>query len=376
MAGNHPGRFAARKRTLVAVGAAAAVAIGGAVAVAAFAQTSFPATAGQPGTPLARADASVGYDPDTRQVVLFGGQGSADQLGDTWVWDGSVWRPEITAQSPPSRVDAPMVFDPKLHALVLFGGVPGSPAGDDGATWLWTGRAWERRATAHNPASVQGELFDDHLAYDAATGLVVLIAAPGALEFEACSDDTWTFDGNDWHQEHPATPLPASAATLVNESQTGHVVAVVTARDAVDNPRGGQSCAVGSNEARALPGSSTWRWTGSNWVQVAAGTEPGGADVGDTPVAYFSGLLTVSGTSMIATQNTESLWSWTGSRWIDVPGSATGSPLTSQSALSLDGRGRVVLFGGATQPNGPDHQDTWTWDGTQWSYRSVAYPTR
>jgi hypothetical protein len=356
---------------VVAVGAAAAAAIGGAFAVAAFAQTSFPATPGQPGTPPARADASVGYDPDTGQVVMFGGQGSADQLADTWVWDGSVWRPEVTAQSPPSRLDAPMVFDPKLHALVLFGGVATSTAGDDGATWLWTGRAWERRATAHVPASAQGELLGDHLAYDAVAGVVVLIAEPEALEFEACSDETWTFDGNDWHQQAPAMPLPASAATLVNEPQTGHVVAVVTARDVVDDVRGGQSCPVGSNEARALPGSSTWRWTGSNWVEVAAGTEPGGADVGTTPAGYFPGLLTVAGTSMIATQNSQSLWSWTGTRWSEVPGSGTGSPSTFESALSLDGRGYIVRFGGS-QPRGLKDQDTWTWDGTHWSYRSVA----
>ena len=151
----------------------------------------------------------------------------------------------------------------------------------------------------------------------------------------------------------------------MNDTQTGHIVAVVTARNAIDDVRGGQSCPVGSKEARALHGSSTWRWSGSNWVPVAAGTEPGGADVGTSPAGYFPGLLTVAGTSMIATQNSASLWSWTGGRWAEVPGSEAGSPLTFESALSVDGRGRIVVFGGS-EPRGLENQETWIWDGTHW----------
>ena len=75
-----------------------------------------------------------------------------------------------------------------------------SSAGDFGATWLWTGHAWEVRTTATVPSASDDQtgLGQDHLGYDAATGRVVLVGTPGALEYQACSAETWTFDGTDW----------------------------------------------------------------------------------------------------------------------------------------------------------------------------------
>ncbi len=93
-------------------------AVAGALALTSSASsTSFPAVAGPPGTPPARMDAAIGYDPDTKQVVMFGGQGDSGSLADTWIWSGGVWRQERSSISPAARSDAGMVFDSALRAL-------------------------------------------------------------------------------------------------------------------------------------------------------------------------------------------------------------------------------------------------------------------
>ena len=137
-------------------------------------------------TPPARADAAIGYDPDTKQVLMFGGQGDYGSLGDTWVFDGSTWRQEHTAQAPAARSDAGMVFDPGPRALVLL----------RLGHWEWRGLErhpaldWplERRSTATVPYGIYDQtiLQQDHMAYDAVTGKVVLVGIPWRVEYQGC----------------------------------------------------------------------------------------------------------------------------------------------------------------------------------------------
>jgi hypothetical protein len=303
---------------------------------------------------------------------MFGGQGNEGSLGDTWVFDGAAWRQEHTAQTPAARADAGMAFDPKLRALVLFGGWATGNGADLSATWLWTGHAWQERSTSTFPVGIDDQtvLQQDHMAYDAVTGKVILVGIASELEYQPCSTETWTFDGGNWQLQHPSTELPASETAIVDESQTGHVLAVLTAREAVDNVRGGQSCPVGSSAARALPSSSTWRWTGSTWVEVSTGSEPDAGVNGDAGITEES-LQTVAGTSMLATGPVEALWSWNGSRWSRIVSSSVLPPQTWSNVQAADGD-HVVLFGGADLLSGPNTAETWLWSDSRWA--QVATP--
>ncbi len=310
---------------------------------------------------------------------MFGGLGVTGTRGDTWVWNGSYWmRPRLSV-APVTRSDASMIFDPKLHALVMVGGRSNATGPevqpDLNATWLWTGTGWERRTTAHFPTIkfTNGAFLDGPLGYNSATGRVVMVTTQGYIHFEACSTQTWTFDGTDWRLEQPATELPAAVAAVIDEPQSGHVLAVLGPRAGVV-PVGflGTDCLAGSAAGRALPTSSTWRWSGSTWSQVAAATEPGGASLGGTLTSNAVGLDPVAGTAMVALESDESLWSWNGTRWMEAPGSSANGPplMRTNSLLSFDARGDVMLFGGVTQPNGPQNFDTWVWNGAHW--RSVV----
>jgi hypothetical protein len=306
---------------------------------------------------------------------MFGGLGANGDLGDTWIWNGSGWIHARLALSPHSRDSASMVFDPKLHGLVMIGGSPNAPVSpaeqaDLAATWLWTGAAWQRLSTEHTPTP--NDMLDQSLvgrvAYDADTGRVVLVTAEGETHFEACSTETWTFDGSDWTLEHPITPLPAAVRALVDEPQSGHVIAVLAPRPAVV-PVGwvSTSCPGGSPQGRALPESSTWRWNGASWTEVRAGTEPGGDRLAPGPNGDSIGLDAVSGRAMTLTDNNEQLWAWNGTRWSAVNATGTRPAPRSYSLQSVDAQGHVVLYGGVDEANGLVLSDTWVWDGSRWT---------
>jgi hypothetical protein len=371
---------------MVAISVMVGIFVAGAI-VAGFAilgprsSSTIPANRGAPGTPPERSDAALAYDRETGQVVMFGGLGDNGSLGDTWIWSGTDWTQERLSPSPLSRFGASMVYDPKLHGLVLFGGEPDQPIttseqGDLDATWLWTGTGWKRIDTRHDPTanSLAGIGVLGAMAYDAATGDVILVTSATGIHFEACSAETWVFDGSDWHAEDPATSLPAAVVTVVNEPQTGHVIAVLHARAAVA-PAGlaGTSCAAGSAAARALPESSTWRWTGSNWTEVSEGTEPEGSALAIASNGTSVGLSPVSGVSMVVADNNEALWSWNGSRWTELPGSQNGPSPRTDSMQGIDSEGHVVLHGGINQRANSYDFDTWVWNGVRWQ-QSIGPP--
>ena len=64
----------------------------------------------------------MAYDAATGTVVLFGGDGSSGDLGDTWTWNGTTWTEQTPATSPPARESATMAYDAATGTVVLFGG--------------------------------------------------------------------------------------------------------------------------------------------------------------------------------------------------------------------------------------------------------------
>ena len=121
------------------------------------------AQAGEPsplGTnPPARYSATMAYDDATHQLLLFGGDqggGVLPVLGDTWIWDGNVWK-QATGTNPQARYSASMAYDPVVRQLVMTGG-GGLPLLGNGSaipmsdTWIWGGKGWTKAAGTSPPA--------------------------------------------------------------------------------------------------------------------------------------------------------------------------------------------------------------------------------
>jgi hypothetical protein len=103
-----------------------------------------------PGPPE-RTAAAVGYDPVSRQVVVFGGytKGGTRQvslpLNDTWVWDVATgaWSEVFPIVRPPSRSGASLAWDRARGRLALV----------QGAMTVWE---WDRARVSWHPILTAG----------------------------------------------------------------------------------------------------------------------------------------------------------------------------------------------------------------------------
>ena len=142
-------------------------------------------------------DAVGTYDQLHRVVVVLG---SAPEGIGTWTWDGKVWR-LVTAQGPGIRANPAMCFSRSSNSVLLFGGA-GSGTPLLGDTWLWNGTMWSEEHPVHVPPP----RFEAAIACGAKT---LLFGGWGSYQGLVLAD-TWAWDGSDWTQLSPsAHPAPA-----------------------------------------------------------------------------------------------------------------------------------------------------------------------
>ncbi|MBK8974391.1 MAG: hypothetical protein IPM29_00545 [Planctomycetes bacterium] len=157
------------------------------------------------GTPGARCDHAVAFDPQRNRHLLFGGvNDTGTALGDTWELM-SVWS-RVSASGPSPRYGHRMVFDEMRGRVVLYGGSDNTKHFDD--TWEWDAddRFWRRIPGSGPPAR-----FDHAMAYDSRIGETLLIGgtiqvAPGI------ANDTWRYDS--WELPGIAEVPPRAAYAL------------------------------------------------------------------------------------------------------------------------------------------------------------------
>ncbi len=118
----------------------------------------------------------------------------------------------------------------------------------------------------------------------------------------------------------------------------------------------------------------TWVWDGTNWTQKSPSTSPSARfghamawDAAHNQVVLFGGK-----------NNTTSLndtWVWDGSNWTQMSPSSSPSPRENPGVAWDATHNRLVLFGGETndgQGNFTYFNDTWVWDGANWTQMSPS----
>jgi uncharacterized protein (TIGR03437 family) len=146
-------------------------------------------------SPPARAYTAMVYDSAHGQVVLFGGSREQFPLteiafNDTWTWDGSNWTQRSPQSSPAVRGGHALAYDSAHGQVVLFGGDTsevnvGNTFFSD--TWTWDGANWTQKSPQSAPSARSGHA----MAYDSSHGQVVLYGGYGAVGFLG---DIWTWD--------------------------------------------------------------------------------------------------------------------------------------------------------------------------------------
>lgn len=272
------------------------------------------------------------------------------------------WQEQSPALTPPVRADASAAFDAATGNVVLFGGLQqetgtGSPLND---TWTWDGTTWMQQHPSDSP-SPRG---DATMAYDTATNTVVLF---GGDANGIPQGDTWTWNGTTWTQQHPATSPPARlGAAMVDDAALGKVILF-----------GGNTLDSYLND--------TWAWDGTTWTKLSPPDAPTprtdmsmAYDAATQNVVLFGGTTgapsplptpvpTVVGTPTPAppSQAVNDTWLFDGQNWIQQFPATSPSPRDGAVFVYDAAIQRAVLFGGYGYCCG-DLNDTWIWNGRTW----------
>jgi len=262
---------------------------------------------------------------------------------------GWVRIPTDPASTPSGREGCALVYDEKREVIVMYGG------GND--TWEWNGRTWRLLSTNGPVVGLAGT------AYDVARDRMVIYGGywtNGALTNWMHSRQLWEWDGQSWNYITTGTAEGLDGQmTMVYDQALGKVIR-----------HGG----ILDGNVLMNPDTTTYQWDGTNWTPLASGTFKRGGQ----KAAYDSvrGRTVMFGGSSIARGFwTRDTWEFDGAEWTQV---ATNGPAGRVfHAMAFDSyRGVVVLYGGTDVFAGDTNfNDTWEWDGVQWTKVNVSGTT-
>lgn len=144
--------------------------------------------------PPKRIKAFMTTDKARGRVVLFGGETSlCTFLNDTWEWDGQTWTQMTPTQAPSPRAEGVMIYDEARRRVVIYGGRNCDASGKSvimNDTWEWDGIDWHAMSTAASPT--QREAYA--LAYDGNNEETILFGGveTRSTPFKIMSD-TWSY---------------------------------------------------------------------------------------------------------------------------------------------------------------------------------------
>ena len=281
------------------------------------------------GSPSPRRTGGMVYDSAARQLILFGGQQDQDRLlNDTWLWKPNRWTEVATAIRPPAAEPCALVYDSSRSRVVLLCDV-------HGGTWLWDSGNW--RLTAPPFRFANGAT-----TFDAARKQIVVFG--GVAGASVPLDDTWIWDGRNWMQCYPASHPPAMGGAAL----------------AYDSARA-VSVLLGENDT------VTWLWNGSDWVRRSTVHSPPKRSRYALAYDEARSQVVLFGGEFPSKEYLGDTWIWDGTDWHEK--SCTRTPQArSRHSMAYDaGMRQVLLFGGEAAPNGTLLNDTWAWDGENWT---------
>jgi len=254
---------------------------------------------------------------------------------------------------PGGREGAAMAYDAASGEVVLFGGTgcpercPNLPVFGD--TWTWDGGTWTRRQPSASPSA----RYHATMAYDAARGVIVLFggARPGFNPDQL--GDTWTWDGRTWIEQHP---------TVSPSAREGASMAFDTARRQVVLFGGGSFIG-----GRVLP-PETWAWDGSAWSRLSPEVSPPARTLASMAYDETRHVVVLFGGGPSAANYLADTWTWDGRTW-SKEHPEEGPYAKFSAAMEYAGNiGAVVMFGGEGCTMGCVGQDQsmWSWNGTKW----------
>jgi hypothetical protein len=199
---------------------------------------------------------ATGSDSPGQIAVLFGGEGDAGLLNDTWTLNDTTlqWSLQSLNVDPSARTGHAMSALPG-QGYVLFGGLTRPNVGQDtlvNDTWFWSNGGW---STMNLSGSAPSPRFGHAMATDTVAQQIILFGGRDAAGVEG---DTWLLDLNTlqnggWQKLTPAnSPLARFGHTMTFDTLRNRIVLA-----------GGE----GAGPSQVF--GDTWDWDGTNrtWVR-------------------------------------------------------------------------------------------------------------
>jgi N-acetylneuraminic acid mutarotase len=307
--------------------------------------------------PVARYGHSTAYDPESAQLLVFGGFTSyGDVLGDIWSFDPITesWTERDPAGSlPVARSGHRMVYDPDTGTAIMFGGYTGEFDLND--TWAYDPAAdmWSDL----NPAGALPPARDSHaMVYDPVSQRVLLFG--GRDDEYQPLDDLWAYDPstNSWTELAPTgdTPTARSFHAMAYDPESAKVILFGgTSYDGSETVSEGAVTATPAKTGRRAEGEfgDTWIYdpAANTWTEVEPlGEQPYPRD--DHSMVYdpASGNVLLFG-GWDGYDTLSDAWSYdvSTSTWTRVTASGGGPSARLSTSLAYDETsGTVMLFGG------------------------------
>jgi hypothetical protein len=160
--------------------------------------------------PTPRNSASIVYNPDLKQIMMYGGSThsrSSVMFRDSmvWLWNGKQWKKHTTA--PSLRTDVVLAYDNNTNKLLLYGGGfyysrEKRTAYND--TWEFDGSVWQKKSNQSLPEKIH------HTAavFDPVRKAIVLFGGFSTGENKVLNE-TWLYGQGDWKKLPTKTFPPA-----------------------------------------------------------------------------------------------------------------------------------------------------------------------
>jgi len=253
------------------------------------------------------------------------------------------WSKQSSGSSLTLRQRQAMAYDAAHGQVVLFGGInPNSGILSD--TWVWDGYNWIQKTAQHSPPAREGHA----MAYDVAHGQVVLF---GGLDSKMNPlNDTWLWDGMNWTQSSASGPGARGNAAMVYDAARGQVVLF------------------GGEDAQSKTLADTWVWDGSSWNQKSPVASPA-ARLGHAMVWDSArGQVVLFGGDDANSDALADTWVWDGGNWTQKLPQTSPPPRVAHAMAYDEAASRTIIYGGMfSSVNYVPENDTWVWDGGNWS---------
>lgn len=197
------------------------------------------------------------YVDHNKSILLFGGADEKSVLDETWLIKNSSHR-KLSTPAPPARTFASMVYDTDSHDVILFGGNSVLFGHDDeiprlfNDTWVYRNESWKKIDPATSPEART----EASMAYDPERKCIVLF---GGIYFDSDRKivrlgDTWEFNGSDWTKVSTGGPTPRSGTALVYSYPLKKIILLGGPISLKNDPR---------------YNGPLWTWDGKTWEKLA-----------------------------------------------------------------------------------------------------------